>query len=314
MSGLSRGWAKRWTLALALAAISVLGAWSHGAARALGPSANFAYVTFNPGWNIVSFAGGGDYSGDAFKQYTDNALYSLRPNATSYETDNPSDTRAGYGYWLRVNRRFQVVLDLSDRDSATLNVPAGQCAMMGNPSTKGSAHVHGAERVFEFSPITNSYIPTSLIGVGRGALVCNDTRGGTVSIAYEADAPQVNWPTCCQRGAEGSTPNGGQGFLRFENNLNAPLIVSLRQLDPAGEPLSSGDVLSGYVAACDACTAENTQRAGCTDIGVSLTESMTPGSYTLHLQPEQPDEPDYQLNIDIAADTKYELCLKPTRR
>lgn len=309
MSGEPRGWLRRSGLALALALICALGVAHHAVARDAGPGARFAYVTFNAGWNIVSFARGGDYSGEVIRQHSDNVLYTLRPNVAAYAVAGPATTLPGYGYWLHVSTKFQVLLDVSDIESTTLNVPAGQCALVGNPSTKGSAHVRGADRVYEFSPITNAYIATSLIGVGRGALVCNDTGGGVVSVSYEGDAPNVPWPDCCQDAETGASPNNGEGFITFQNNLNAPLIVSARQLDAAGGALNRGDVISGFLAGCAGCNAGNTPRSGCSNIGVTVSFSLAPGAYALHLQPEQPDEKDIQFTIEIAADTRYTLCV-----
>jgi len=296
-------------LALALALTCAFGVGRQGAARADGPGARFAYVTFNAGWNIVSFGRGGDYSGEVIKRYSDNVLYTLRPNTAAYAAATPASALPGYGYWLHVTTKFQVRLEVSDVESTTLAVPAHQCALMGNPSTKGSAHVRGADRVYEFSAITNSYIATNLIGVGRGALVCNDASGGEVSISYEGDAPNVPWPDCCQVVDTGAAPNNGQGFIKFQNNLNAPLIISARQLDAAGNALNPGDAISGFLAGCAGCNPANTPRTGCSAVGVTVTFTLAPGVYAMHLQPEQPEEKDTQFLVQIAPDTNYSLCV-----
>jgi hypothetical protein len=290
----------RFGLAFVVAAVALVGIMGRHAARAQAP-AQFAYVTFIPGWNLVSFGSGGDYSGNVIQANSDNALFAFRPGDSSYETFTPADTRAGYGYWLHVTKRFNVLLDLSDEDSTQVDVSAGQCVLVGNPSTRGSARVRGADRSYEFSVTLNQYVPTTLIGVGRAAWVCNDTHSGRVSVGYEGDQfGGVIWPDCCDAGP---VSNQGQGLVVFQNASDAPLIVGLRQTDANGAPQMNGDGVSGAVTPSGG-------GGGC-DGAVSFPFSMAPGTYTLHIQFEQPDTPDIQLDINIQPDHKYLFCYHP---
>ncbi|HLZ69345.1 MAG TPA: hypothetical protein VKV26_05475 [Dehalococcoidia bacterium] len=300
MSGRLHGRTIRLGLAMVIAAVALAGVMGRQPARAQAP-AQFAYVTFIPGWNLVAFAGGGDYSGNVIQQSSDNALFTWRPGDSNYEASDPSKAQGGYGYWLHVTKRFNVLLDISDQDSTRVNVSAGECVLVGNPSTRGSARVRGADRSFEFSVTLNDYVPTDLIGIGRAAWVCNDTHSGPVSVGYEGDQFRgVNWPGCCDAGP---TPNLGQGLVVFQNASDAPLIVGLRQTDTNGDPLTNGDGVSGAVAPSGG--------AGGCDGAASFPFSMAPGTYTLHIQFEQPSTPDIQLDISIEPDHKYLFCYHP---
>jgi hypothetical protein len=301
MSGRLHSRSSRLGLALLITAVALVGVMGRHAVRAQAP-AQFAYVNFVPGWNLVSFGDGGDYSGTVIQQSTDNVLYAFRPGDSNYESFSPSDTRTGYGYWMHVTKKFNVLVDLSDTDSTRVDVSAGQCVLVGNPSTRGSARVRGADRSYEFSATNNQYIPTTLIGVGRGAWVCNDTHSGPVSVGYEGDQfGGVSWPGCCD---QGPTPNQGQGLVVFQNASSAPLIVGLRQTDANGDALTNGDGVSGAVAPSGVA-------AGCSG-AASFPFSMAPGTYTLHIQFEQPDTPDILLDINIEPDHKYLFCYHPS--
>ncbi len=301
MSGRLHGRRSRLGLALLLATVALVGVMGRHAARAQSP-AQFSYVTFIPGWNLISFASGGDYSGNVIKQDSANTLFTFRPGDNNYETSDPSQARAGFGYWLFVTTKFNVLLDLSDQDSTQLDVAAGECVMVGNPSTRGSARVRGADRSYEFSVSLNQYVDTDLIGIGRAAWVCNDNHSGRVSVGYEGGTG-VSWPDCCIQGNVGGTPNQGQGLVVFQNASAAPMIVGLRQTDANGGPLMGGDGVSGTVAPSGG--------AGGCDAAAAATFPMAPGTYTLHMQFEQTSTADIQLDIDIQPNTKYLFCYHP---
>ena len=290
----------RFGLAFVVAMVALVGIMGRHAARAQAP-AQFSYVTFVPGWNLVSFGDGGDFSGNVIQMNSDNVLYAFRPGDSNYEVTDPSDTRSGYGYWLHVTRLFNVILDPSENDSTQVDVSAGQCVLVGNPSTRGSARVRGADRSYEFSVALNQYVPTTLIGVGRAAWVCNDTHSGRVSVGYEGDQfPGVTWPDCCDAGP---VSNQGQGLVVFQDASDAPLIVGMRQTDANGDPLTNGDVVRGVVS-------PSGSGGGCAGTAAS-TFSMAPGTYTLHIQFDQTDTTDIQLDINIQPDHKYLFCYHP---
>jgi hypothetical protein len=302
-------WVRRSGLALLIAIAASVGLWRGHVTRAQTPAANFAYVTYLPGWNLISFAEGGDYSGDVFQTHTGNTLYTFRPSDTNYEVTTPAKTEAGFGYWVNVSERFNIVLDISARDSTTVNVSAGQCVIVGNPSTSGSARIKGADRSYVWSAARNQYVAETLVGVGRAAWVCEDSRAGTVSVAYEGDVLKADWPACCQIGATGGTPNRGQGLLVFHNDSPQPTIEGLRQIDVQGEPVTNGDVISGALGACASCPAYAPGTHGpCADAAPTVSASMQPGYYTLHIQSESENQADMIFELQVTPDTKYDLC------
>jgi hypothetical protein len=207
-----------------------------------------------------------------------------------------------------VNQKFNLILETSQNETAQMDVAAGECVMMGNPSTHGSSRVHGADRVYEFSPVLNQYIETDLIGVGRAAWVCNDNHSGRVTLGYEGDqVPGFTWPACCDRGP---TPNQGKGLFVFQNDSPVPLIVGLRQTDADGNPLMNGDGVAGSIAACDQCRiyAPGTFPGDCSGNAITLSFNMAPGTYVLHAQVEDSNFPDLQADIMIQPDEKYVFC------
>lgn len=299
MSGRLQSRRTRLGLALIFAMAALGGVMAQHSARAQSP-AQFAYVTFLPGWNLVSFADTDPSTANLFLQSIDSPLYAFRPGDTNYEVANPNDVKFGYGYWVHMTKRFSLAYDLSDNDSTRVDITAGTCVLVGNPSTRGSARVRGADRSYEFSTTLNQYVATSLIGIGRAAWICNDTYSGSVSVGYEGDHIDVTWPDCCDRGP---TQNQGQGLVVFQNASDAPLILGLRQTDASGGLLSGGDGVSGAV--------QPSGTSGGCDAAPSFPFSMAPGTYTLHMTIEGTDVPDIVLDIDIQPGRKYQFCYHP---
>jgi len=293
-------------LGASLALIAFAALMARGAARAQAPlpPANFAYVVYLPGWNLISAAGQTDISVPSLTDALSGSLFTFQPNATNYDVVDLAHVRPGQGYWANFTKRTAVALESSVRDAYTVTVPAGQCVMVGNPSTNGSARVTGAERIYVFSTALNNYVAGSLVGIGRGAWACNDTRTSTVSVAFTGDVLGANWPDCCN---PHPINNRGAALMIFDNDSPAPIIVGARQMDANGDYLDTGDLIRGNLDACVTCPEYTTHRSCSTD-AVTSSISVEPGYYTLHIQSEDRNVPDLQTSIFASADTSYDLC------
>jgi hypothetical protein len=302
------GVATRLRLAAVFGLVACLAVFARDTARAQAPlpPANFAYTVYLPGWNLISPGGQDAIDVGSLTAVLSGSLFTFQPNDASYETTNLGNVKPGFGYWANFTKTTAVALDKSSRDSYTVTVPAGQCVLVGNPSTKGSARITGAERSYVFSTAANTYVAGSLVGIGRGAWACNDTRTSVVSVAFTVDVNGANWPDCC-----GPTPsdNRGQSFLVFKNDSPYPLIVGMRQMDQNGEYLDDGDLIRGKLDGCVTCPEYDPSRhTSCSGDAVTQSIDLTPGDYTLHLQADGPNVPDLQASVSVAPNTTYTLC------
>jgi hypothetical protein len=297
---------RRLGFALILAAVAAVALFGRDAVQAQAPPADFAYVVYPPGWNLISSGNQTDIGVESLQVGFSPPLYTFQAGDAAYESTSLSSVKAGYGYWAYFSRTVRIALNLSSRDSYTVTVPAGQCVMVGNPSTKGSARVRGADRVFAFSALLNDYVPETLIGIGRGAWACNGAAPSTVSVAFEGDVLSAAWPDCC---APTPSSQGGQGLLVFQNDSPAPIIVGLRQIDQNGELLEGGVPLIGAVEPCTTCPEYGSgQHTACNNAAVTRSFAVPPGLYTLHIQSEAPNMPDLVASITVDPDTRYALC------
>lgn len=284
-------------LALTAATLGLIGN-RHSDAQS---QATFTYVVYPAGLNLISSAGDTAMTNLSESGTISGPLSSLRPDGTQELTD-PAHMKPGYGYWANFTKETTVTYHNSE-DSITLTIPAGQCAQIGNPSTKGSARVRGAERVFQFSAVSNRYIPTTLIGVGKGALACNDSRTSAVSVTYEGDTfAGVTWPDCC---ATGQVSNRGQALIRVQNASSAPMTVAIHQMDSSGSYLTGGVSVDTVANGCSSC------QVSCDSVAAQ-SFSLAPGYYTLHVQFDGSETPDIQLDAQFSADQQYLLCYHPS--
>ena len=136
-----------------------------------------ATVTYTPGWNIVAGPTGTMLTG------TSSSLFSYPPGATSYLT-LPATTpfQAGTGYWAYFNTPTTITLPAATASSVTVQLPAGQWVLVGNPGT-GQATVGGVSAtVFAYNPTAGGYSQATTIPAGQGAWAMSPT-GGTLSIS-----------------------------------------------------------------------------------------------------------------------------------
>ncbi|HLZ68437.1 MAG TPA: PKD domain-containing protein [Dehalococcoidia bacterium] len=136
-----------------------------------GPSA-----LYPAGWNIV--AGG---NGQTFAS-GNGPLYTFQAGDDNYEIlPQGSPIVAGRGYWVFFNGPTNVPLVASTQSSITINAPAGQFIMVGNPSQTQTVNVRGADVVYIFDPSANNYAVSSVLPPGKGAWVFSDA-GATITI------------------------------------------------------------------------------------------------------------------------------------
>lgn len=312
MSGRGRfGSMRRAALTVAIGLLAAGGLWwgqGPAHAQAPAPQAQFAYVVYLPGWNLIAPGGQQDISTDSLTSVLSGSLYTVQAGDTQYEQTTLDQVVPGEGYWANFTDKTTIALDPSDIDSTTTNLPANSCVMVGNPSTKGSAKVTGADNVYEFSAAQNQYVATSLIGIGRGALACNGNHASVVSVAYEGDVITPDWPSCCD-----PTPSQqqGQALLVFENDSPAPITIGFRQMDQNGQLLDPSVRLYGSIDACTTCpeydpTAHAAQGCGAGAVTRSFPEA--PGFWHLTIQSDDANVPDLVADVTITANTKYTLC------
>jgi hypothetical protein len=132
-------------------------------------------VSYPAGWDIVAGP-----SGTALSGYI-GPLYTYQLGDTDYEVlgaDGPLVQPEGY--WAYFGSTGYQMLPVRGPQTLTLNVPAQQWVMIGNP--RGTpATVTGADAVYSYTG-TAGYVATSTLMPGRGAWVIS-TSGGTISIS-----------------------------------------------------------------------------------------------------------------------------------
>ncbi|HLZ70095.1 MAG TPA: hypothetical protein VKV26_09340 [Dehalococcoidia bacterium] len=141
------------------------------------PTPSGPTVTYQTGWNIV-----GGPAGMTFPQAAA-TLYTLPGGASNYTTiSNTTGITAGAGYWAFFGATTTVSISGSSTLPATVSVPANSFAMIGNPANK-AVTVSGADAVYTFDPVANSYSNgnTTTLQPGQGAFVYS-AAGATVTM------------------------------------------------------------------------------------------------------------------------------------
>lgn len=141
------------------------------------PTPSGPSVLYPTGWNIVAGATGQTFPGAA------GPLYTFQTGDTNYETlPQGSPISAGRGYWAFFNGPTNVALIASSQSSITVNAPAGQFIMVGNPSQTQTMTVRGADVVYLFDPTANNYVASTVLPPGKGAWVFSEA-GATITIS-----------------------------------------------------------------------------------------------------------------------------------
>ncbi len=260
------------------------------------------YTVMPAGWNLIS-------SATAVSLDVPSAgpsLYTLQPGDASYQTLNWQQLQAGYGYWALFRENTAVHLPPSSQESYSVDVPAGQWVMVGNPSTSGSARLTGVDQAFIYSALSG-YRADTLIPVGYGAFVLSN-RGGRITVsAGPADSPEVDYPACCRIG---SGDYGGNAQIEILDDSPFALFYGVRAVAATGAfPLATpNNYAYGAIAACTACDEYTSPPAACRSSASMRTVDVAPGEYLIRLTTDGPRVPDIILQVTLEPNTHYYFC------
>ena len=138
-------------------------------------------VVYGAGWNLIAGLPGMDLSGAL------PGFYTLQPGDSDYETARSSaELKSGAGYWASFTADAPLVLPAGTSAPFSLLLPAGQYAMVGNPSGRLPATVAGADSVLTYDPVAG-YTSTTSLAPGRGAWVFS-AAGGAVTVTPDPQA------------------------------------------------------------------------------------------------------------------------------
>ena len=231
--------------ALALLAIAILalgGALSTGRLHLSQPA---QAMPLWAGWNLIADPGG---------IVTTSPAYTLQQTDQNYETLAPGQPMAaGLGYWVPSNTYAGLPLG-AGQPKATINAPAGQFVMVGDPSGIFPASVSGADELWGYDP-RNQWIqldPTILFP-GQGAFA-KSYDGGQILLTGVGS----NGATCSTADSGSACPVAGAcpaGYpVAVTNDALAHRAVG--QTDaPVGGPIAvcfndiSQALAAGYQAA-----------------------------------------------------------------
>ncbi len=121
-------------------------------------------VSYPAGWNLVAGPEGTLFSGAV------GPLYTLQAGDASYRTITAADAaRAGYGYWAYFPQTTFIRLAGTVRLPQSLQLPAGQYVLIGNPANEPVAVSPGVDVLLTYDPAGRSYVPTTVLLPGQGA-------------------------------------------------------------------------------------------------------------------------------------------------
>src|SRR4051794_8120839 len=95
------------------------------------------YTVMATGWNLVSSAGATSLNVPS----SQHPLFTLQPGDAGYRQTTWQQLKAGAGYWALFDTNTALRLPPSNSTSYSVDVPAGQWVMVGNPSSSGSARI-----------------------------------------------------------------------------------------------------------------------------------------------------------------------------
>jgi PKD repeat protein len=146
---------------------------SSGSPAASSAAPSIGYLT---GWNLISGPQGTTVTNNS------GSLYTFQGGDTQYETLAPgASLQVGQGYWAYFASASTATLPAAGPQTYSVFLPAGQYVMIGNPGSTPAA-VTGADSVFVFDPVGNSYVPASALAPGQGAWAIS-AGGGAVTVA-----------------------------------------------------------------------------------------------------------------------------------
>lgn len=164
--------------------------------------------------------------------------------------------------------------------------------------------------MYVWSPLLQSYVQQSLLGIGRGAWACNDGDAATqVSVEDQGDVLTATFPDCCRPQSYGG---GGQVLLTVQNASPYPLTAGLQPIDASGATSPNATTFFAIEQACASCPEYDPSGPAAAECDQSAVEAQSftvpAGRYLLHMQSEGPSVPDLQNVVDLQSDTAYHLC------
>jgi len=142
-------------------------------------------VAYAGGWNLVGVPSETTLSGfDPQGRSTGpvGPLLTSQPAGGGYQSA-PAGTnfQPGLGYWAYFAAPTTVSLASSGPQSLSATIPPGQYVMVGNPG-QAAVTISGADAIYTYDTTGNTYVATSTLDPGQGALVYS-ARGGAITIA-----------------------------------------------------------------------------------------------------------------------------------
>lgn len=240
-----------------LLAMLVLGAGGRRVeAQAAGVGANVA-----SGWNLIAAPPGTDLSGAQ-------ALYTLQAGDTGYETlDLSQATVAGYGYWAYFGDSATMNLGAGSSDPYTVNAPASQYIMIGDPSGTSSADVSGADIVYTYDAV-NGYTAATTLNPGQGAWAFS-YNGGTITVTPTGTIVAANTPP------PGAQPPSAR-FYGAVTTSGQPAASGVAIVATAADGATCGNSTVGAAPASGSNYSLDSTGSdpGCTTSGATITLSV----------------------------------------
>jgi hypothetical protein len=288
----------------------VIGLAATGQAHAQLSASTGTVIEVLTGWNLLSFGGATEYLAP-LPANLDAPLYTLQPDETTYRMTDIQHLTPGQAYWAHFSAHQELLEMPSAALTFTTALAAGQCATLGNPSTRGSARVVGADAVYVFSPALNSYIQESLVPIGRGAFVCNSSAAPeVVTIGDQGDV--VAFATA---DLPNPTPYDGNGRAQIvlKNDTNYPIVGASRQIQADGTFVTRSNGFNfagGIVRACDACSEYASGTHACSTGATFATILVDAGMHQFHVQVEGRNIPDFLGTVTLQPNLSYTLCIQ----
>lgn len=109
-------------------------------------------------------------------------LYSLGAGDSAY-VSSPADApiTGGRGYWAYFAAATSVRLNGAGESSTTVQAPAGQWLMVGNPSGSQAVSIRGADEALAWDAAAGSYRSVTQLAIGQGAWVLS-LSGGPITL------------------------------------------------------------------------------------------------------------------------------------
>lgn len=172
-------------LAIAVFALAliVLGSGGHALAQTPTPPQT---VTYAAGWNLVAFPAGTSLAG------IQGSLYTWQPGDTSYEIVQPSQgAKNGLGYWVYFPSKTTVTLAAGSNATMQVTLPAGQWAMLGDPSGTEFASIQGMDAAYTYNP-AGGYSANVSCGLPVPGVVCAQLGPGDGVWVYSAAGATIS--------------------------------------------------------------------------------------------------------------------------